>query len=145
MVELYRTEFVPELEKMLSSEIDQLTDFIEKASQSNRLRWRIMYDNLSADVVHTPEALKDYFSRRVQFLNRAWLNDVPYCTVQFEYRPGQSFLTISVEKGHCLETSFINIQTGIWADIETGEIFDFRQPVMEDMIVARQYTETSAS
>ncbi len=139
MVELYRREFVPVLQQLLNEELDQAIDFIHKASQSNSLRWRFMYDNLPANVVHTPSALKEYLVRRIQFLDRAWLDDVPFCTVQFELSPGSSYLSISVEKGHCLESSYINTDPVLrWVNPATGEAFDFRQPVMEDMILSLQ-------
>ena len=138
MVELYRTEFLPELQKLMDSELDALIASISKASQSNSLRWRSMYDNMPADVVHTPEALKDYLARRVQFLNRAWLDNVPYFTIQFETSPGFSYLSVSVEKGHYLESTYINTEQLVWIDTETGEVFDFSQPVTADKILTRQ-------
>lgn len=139
MVELYRTQFAPVLQQLLGGELEQTIDFIHKASQSNSLRWRSMYDNLPANVVHTPSALKDYLARRIQFLDRAWLEEVPFCTVQFELYPGSSYLSISVEKGHCLESSYINLDPVFrWIHQETGEDFDLRQPIMTDMILSRQ-------
>lgn len=140
--ELYRAEFIPELQKLLNGELDVLIEHISKASLSNSLRWRSMYDNLPADVVHTTDALKDYLAHRVQFLNSAWLDHVPFCTIQFESSPGSSYLTISVEKGHYLESTYINTEQLVWVDSETGEIFDFSQPVTEDRILSRQTTES---
>jgi len=145
MLEIYRTEFVPEIQKLLDTDLDQLISFLRPASQANSLRWRTMYDNLPADVVHTPDALKDYLFRRIQFLNSAWLENTPYCTLQFEARPGSSYLNVSVAKGHCLESSYINTKTTVWIDSETGEPFDFRQPITRDMILRRQHTENTDS
>ena len=144
MVELYRTEFAPALQKLLDSEIDRLTELIRKASQSNSLRWRSMYDNLPADVVHTPSGLKDYLSSRVAFLNSAWLDSRPYCTIQFESSPGSAYKSVSVEKGRLLESAYINTETVLWVDSETGEVFDFSQPVTEDRILSKQTAESAA-
>ena len=138
MVEIYRRDFRPEIQKLLDGEIDARIALLQKASQSNSLRWRTMYDNLMADVVHTPSALKEYFSRRIAFLDRAWLEGVPYCTVQFESDSGASYMSISVEQGHCLESDYINMETAVWIDNETGEVFDFRQPIREDKLLSRQ-------
>ena len=137
MVELYRAEFVPRLQQLLDGGIDRQIAFIADASRCNSLRWRTMYDNLTADVVHSPEALKDYFSRRVRFLDSAWLEGIPYCTVQFESRPGSAYRTVSVEQGGLLQTPYINIETTVWVDPETGEPFDFRQPVTSDRILSK--------
>lgn len=146
MLELYRTEFVPELKVLLESEFDLLTDFIRDASRSNSLRWRSMYDNLPADVVHTPEALKDYFSRRVQFLDEVWLQEIPYCTLQFETSyQGSSYVNVSVQQGCCLESSYINTESVVWIDSETGEVFDFSQPITKDMILWKQSTDNNGS
>lgn len=138
MVEIYRRDLKPEIQKLLTGEIDQRIAFLHKASQSNSLRWRSMYDNLPADVVHTPSALKEYFARRIAFLDRAWLDGVPYCTVQFESYPGSSYMSVSVEQGHCLESDYINIETVVWIDTETGNVFDFRQPIWADKLLTRK-------
>lgn len=138
LVELYRTEFLPELQKLLDGELDRLITCISKASQSNSLRWRSMYDRLPANIVHTPAALKDYLSSRVQFLSSAWLKNTPYCTVQFEPSPGAAYLTVAVEKGHRLRSAFIDTETEIWVNSETGEIFDFRQPITTDLLLFSQ-------
>ena len=145
MIQLYRSEFLPVLQEMLDGEIDMLAAWIHDASQSNRLRWRTMYDNLPADVVHTPSALKDYFSRRVDFLNSAWLEGKVYCTLQFESTPGSAYKSVSVEKGRCLESAYINTETTVWVDASTGEIFDFRQPVVADRILTKQANYDAAA
>ena len=142
MTELYRTEFLPALQQ-LTEELDGRIDFLHDASQSNSLRWRAMYDQLPAEVVHTPAALKDYLSRRIQFLSSAWLENTAYCTVQFESSPGSAYKSASVEKGKLLESLYINTETVIWVDSETGEVFDFSQPVMEDVILTKQMAENT--
>lgn len=138
MVELYRTEFVPQLQMMQDGGIDRLIEHIADASRCNSIRWRTMYDNLTADVVHSPEALKDYFSRRIRFLDSAWLEGTRYCTVQFESRPGSAYRSVSVKQGRLLETPYINTDTTVWVDSETGEVFDFSQSVTADRILSKQ-------
>lgn len=145
MVEIYRTEFTPVLQELLNGEIDYLIDFLRDASQANSLRWRSMYDHLPADVVHTPSALKDYFSRRIRFLDSAWLDNRVYCTVQFESSPGSAYKNVSVEKGSCLQSAYINTETVLWMDTETGELFDFSQPVRNDRILSKYIPEGSGS
>lgn len=136
--ELYRTEFVPELQKMLNGEIDSLTEFIRLASRSNSLRWRQMYDSLSADVVHTPSALKDYFARRVSFLDSAWLDNTPYCTVQFKPSSGGAYRSVSVEKGQKLASGYVVTDSVIWIDSATNEVIDLSLPITRDLILSRQ-------
>ena len=146
MIEIYVTEFLPELQRLEDTGIDAYIAFIEKAAQSNDLRWRSVYDNLYADVVHTPSALKDYFSKRLAFLNSAWLDNTPYCTVQFEPAySGASYWTVCVEKGGYFQSSYIDTESTVWIDSETGEIFDFSQPIVNDMVFWNEKTVNSAS
>ena len=144
MLEIYRMEFVPELQKLLSSDLDAYISHLQQASQCNSLRWRSMYDNLPANVVHTPAALKDYFSRRIRFLDSVWLENTEYCTVQFESSPGSSYLNFSVRHGHVLETPYVNAEI-IWVDSVTGDVFDFHQPIVRDRILTRQRANASGS
>ena len=141
--ELYRTEFVPALQKLMTQELDVLMDSLHDASQSNSLRWRAMYDHLPGGVVHTPAALKEYLTSRIQFLDSAWVDNTGYCTVQFESAPGTAYKAATVERGQILETPYINTDTALWLRSETGEVFDFRQPIMEDMILSRQVQDST--
>ena len=142
MCELYRTEFVPELQNLLDGKIDAYIDYLADTSRANSLRWRSMYDNLPADVVHTPDALKTYLAERVRFLDSAWLDSTVYCTVQFESAPGSSYKSTSVRKGQILETPYIDTESTVWFDAATGEVFDFRQPVTSDRILVKEPLET---
>lgn len=130
MVEIYRTEFSPVLEALLLQELDQQIGQISEASRMNSIRWRSMFDrwkerNVGLGLVESSQDLKSWFQRRVQFLNSAWLDGVEYCTVQFETEPGDAYWNISVEKGTCLETKFMNLVDTPWLDQETGERVDF--------------------
>lgn len=147
MVEIYRTEFVPILQKMIHEDIDDQIDFIRSASQMNSIRWKPMYDNwkevmAGLEVVQDSAALKSYFIRRIQFLDSAWLENKDYCTVQFESEPGDAYWNISVEKGSCLETSYMNLVDAVWVDQETGIPVDFQSPIVQDLVVIRQENST---
>jgi len=146
LTEIYRTEFFPILQKMIQHDIDYLIHFISPASEMNSIRWRPMYDHWKEsmedlDVVLDSAALKSYFIRRIEFLNRAWLENKDYCTVQFESAPGALYWNISVEKGRCLETSYMNLVDMVWVDMETEKPVDFHSPIMEDLVVKLQPTE----
>ena len=146
MVEIYRTEFVPILESMIRQDIDAQIEFIREASQMNSIRWRNMYDEwreitVGLELAQDPEALKSWFVLRVQFLNSAWLDDVEYCTVQFESEPGDAYWNISLEKGTCLETTYMNLTDTVWVDAKTGMPVDFQKPITQDMVVTLQLPE----
>ena len=148
MTEIYRTQFRPVIQQLLDREIDDLIVYIGKAAQMNSLRWRAMFDNLQSqepDTVCTPMGVKDYLTRRIDFLDSAWLENTEYCTVQLESAPGSAYWNISVPKGGYLETSYVDLENFTWLDSATGEIFDFRQPIMNDMILSKQITNPFAN
>lgn len=141
MTEIYCTEFVPVLQQIIDEEIDLLSASISKASQINSLRWRSMFDVVQSwypYTVHTAAGIKDYLSRRVAFLNSAWIENEDYCTIQFRPAHTSSSWNISVKKGTCLNTTYIDTVSTVWIDSATGQKFDFSQPVMTDMILFRQ-------
>ena len=144
--DIYLTEFRPVLQQMLESEIDIYAEYINKSAQMNSLRWRTMYDTLQSweqNAVHTPMGIKQWLSRRIDFLDQAWLENINYCTVQFEPSPGASYWNISVKQGTCLETNYTDIVSTTWVDTTTAQIVDFSQPIMTDMILTKQATETA--
>lgn len=146
MIEIYRKEFAPVLHQMLNKDVDDLIITIEAASRLNSLRWRSMYDSVHSwnpDSVCTADELKAYFTRRIRFLDSAWLDNVDYCTLQFEFSPDSAYWNISVPKNHCLETSYIDLAATIWIDTETGTVFDFAQPITKDLILTQQITDAS--
>lgn len=145
-VEIYRTEFVPVLQEMLHHGIDDYLDYIQAASHMNSIRWRSMYDTwinetAGTGIVRNPEKLKTYFSRRLQFLNDTWLNGKDYCTVQFLAGTDGPYWNISVEKGTCLETTYMDLVDTVWIDTQTKKPVDFQSPITKDLIVSLQIPE----
>jgi hypothetical protein len=51
------------------------------------------------------------------------------------------YWSISVKKGSCLEAAHLDIQSTVWINTETGEPFDFSQPVLSDVILTQQHPE----
>lgn len=147
MLDIYRAEFTPVLQSMIDNELVAQSDFIRNASKSNSVRWQSMFDTLqswSQDTVHTNEGLREYLSQRIDFLNSVWLESKEYCTVQFEPSAGGMYWTISIPKAGYVETSHIDTVSTDWINTETGEIVDFSQPIMTDMILSKQITETES-
>lgn len=141
--ELYRSEFRPIVAQWIDCEIDSYAAQICQASRMNSIRWRDMFYGIQCSVpqcVYTTEGLKEYLSRRIQFLDNAWLENIPYCTVQFKVSE-YSYWNLSVEQGSCLETAYMDTESTVWIDKATGEAFDFSRPVMADTILFRQPKE----
>lgn len=141
MVEIYRTEFVPALQNMIHRELDIQVERIQAASEMNTIRWYAMYNGWMDDTpgtVQTVAEMKSYITKRIQFLNSAWLENADYCTVQFETKPGKAYWNISVEKGTCLDTTYMDLIDTVWVDKQTGLPVDFQKPIVRDMTVEKQ-------
>lgn len=146
LIEIYRSEFVPVLQEMINHGIDDQISLIQAASTMNGIRWRYMYDEwieeaIANKVVRTQEELKDFFVRRIDFLDNAWLENKDYCTVAFAQRAGGAHWNISVEKGTLLETSYMDLEDSVWTDSQTGMPADFQSPITQDMFVILQTPE----
>ena len=144
MTELYANELRPMLQQLIDKEIDNSAAYIRQSAQMNSLRWRTMFDKLQSrepNAVHTPTGIKNYLSDRIRFLDSAWLESVEHCTIQFESVPGDKYWSISVKKGSCLAAAHLNIHSTVWINVETGEPFDFSQPVLSDVILTQQHPE----
>jgi len=147
MTEIWRDTVLPLLEEMIDRGIAETASEIEAASRMNSLRWRTMFERLreTGDVFPmSPSDIRDYLSRRVEFLSDAWINGTEYCTVQFEVRDGTSYLNVSVKKGELLDTADYDLldfalydmpEDSLWYVDATGEPMDFTKPITEDMIL----------
>lgn len=141
MITIYRDVLLPELTKLLEGGIQQISNDITAPTYMNGLRWKSMFLQLrdSGVPVQLDETqIISYLGTRVEFINDIWLNNIPYCTVQFELSPGTSFHNVSVLYGSILETSSVDLESEIWLDSENGTIFDPSQPITKDMILTRQ-------
>ena len=137
MTEIYREEFLPILEEWLDGGIEAYAESIAAAKTMNDVRWKSMFDLLkswSSTIIQSTEDLTGYVNERVSFLNDVWVDGKEYCTVQFERSSGETYWNISVEKGSLLETPYIEKEP-VWLVADTGEVFDFSQPILDDVIL----------
>jgi len=141
MVEIYSLEFLPVLENIIDKEIDEMASVITASAQMNGLRWKTMYQTAKIQnpkAILTVEEIKDYLEQRMEFLNSAWIENEDYCTIQFENSPGNQYWNVSIKKGNCVETTYVDLVDTIWKEEKTGEIIDFSQPINEDVLLVRQ-------
>lgn len=141
MVELYITDFLPILNELIGGKIEQLGESIYSASIMNSLRWKEMYESWNTYTVYD---LADYLKQRVDFLNHAWIENVEYCIVQFQSVTDAKYQNIAVKKGKCIETTYIDYQSNVWIDTATGEVVDFSEPIMTDLVLSKQPDKTSS-
>lgn len=140
MTEIYETEYLPLLEQLIHTDIEKLSDTIAAAAKMNSLRWRGMFDEqyeLGTIKPSTIDSVIGYLDARVAFLNSAWIDNTDYCTVQFESAQNSAYLNESVVQGSRLETNLVDVKNTVWYNTDSGEVFDFTQPITEDVILTK--------
>lgn len=147
VIAVYASEFIPVLMDMMESGIQDLSTYLSTASTLNSIRWSKMFAKLyvSTIIPSTPESIIDYLNMRIDFLNSAWLDGVEYCTVQLKHIRGEAYENASVRKGTCFQSDMVDTNDVVWLVEATGEVFDFSQPVMEDVILVRSGAEGAVS
>ena len=148
--QLYQTQFLPIVEQWVESYILQEAQKIQSATQMNSVRWSEMFEKNPVTTT-TAEGTVEYLIRRTDFLSSAWLQDVDYCTLQFEVTAGSSYWNICIPKEQTLEKNFLQMgedfrylqlddldESADWIILQTGEAFDITQPVTEDLILVQR-------
>ncbi|WP_196805732.1 CotH kinase family protein [Butyrivibrio sp. WCD2001] len=98
----YREEYRPLIDEIINDEFDQLTKRIEKASYSNSVRWKSMYDSFIYN--DSPEEIKNYLIDRISFLNSKWIDNEEWISVRLNRGAGKSYLYYSKKIGDNLNT-----------------------------------------
>lgn len=132
---LYELEFLPLLEQLLSSGFDAYTAEISQAAENNRLRW---FPHSSQDVAAFADSLSEFLTKRIDFLNRAWIDETPVCTVQLLNNPYGLHRHFSVTPGTLLDPNTEVMQGVVWLSGESEEPFDFSQPIAEDLLLVAE-------
>jgi len=137
MTTLFQHDFLPLMQEMVNGGIAELAAELAPAANLNSIRWRNMFDRMQDQeppMAQTVEELIQYLSERAAFLSSAWIDNVEYCTVQFEYYPGSVYRSVSIEKGTLLNSDYIE-QSTVWYNAETMEVFNPDLPITEDLIL----------
>ncbi len=138
MREIYVDEFVPILNELTAFGIEELSASIEKASYMNNLRWAGLFEYLSnakkiIDPLERSEPLC-YLNARVEFLNRIWVDNEEFYSVQIDPTNWNGSYNYSVKKGGSLSDIQV-LQTGEWIIEDSGEIFIPNDSVERDVIL----------
>lgn len=132
MTHVYASEFLPLLQELILYDISQLSLSINSAAKMNNIRWNIESQN-QWDSAFVSDTLVDYLCKRIAFLNDAWINNIEYCTIQLKAPETRGdYQSITVKKGDYISSSDLILNYPIWIIEDTGEQFDFNQPIMED-------------
>ena len=135
--ELYATEFLPLLKRLNEGGLAQLAETIAASSKMDRIRWDgLTPAMLSSALIPTDvNSVTEYLREKTKFLSSAWIDGVDYCTVQFELSPGAEYVNYAVKKGDVFAADNIDTVNTVWVVAKTGQIFDFAQPITENVIL----------
>lgn len=133
VAQLYESRFRPVLLRLLDSGIREYADTIAASADSNRLRWD------TGDAAAETEAMQDYFSRRIAFLDSLWLEEKPYHLVSV-YIQEHVMACYAVEDGETIPERPVPAGTDTilyeaWYDADTDQPYDFSQPINGDKLI----------
>ncbi|MCR4837942.1 MAG: CotH kinase family protein [Eubacterium sp.] len=141
---VYREEFLPELEWLLETGIQQYAQRIDRARFMDTVRWEI------DDAEEVTERMVDYLKERVDFLNSAWIEGKSYHTIMLKGLEYFRFYSApDGEDGSFLPSpdslelpSDYQVTVGdTWYYEDTGEPFDPKALITEDITLFAKTAE----
>ena len=133
MVELYQCDFLPLLKDYLDGHIQNCSEQIARAYVLNQIRWGLE----NTDIREEAEYLKWFMGERTAFLNRIWVDQMPYYLIQADNGKGGNYGWYGVFPGETLTAlpELADLESWEflgWYTAATGEPFSFAEPVCED-------------
>ena len=113
----------------------------------NKIRWYDPNEDISGSKI------QDYIIKRIEFLDKVWIDGAKYHTLQIEPYPGETYLSYAVPYGAGFDdfpdASYLRNPNGgendgndggeiIWYDWETGAVYHPGEIVKKDMVLTRQ-------
>ena len=131
VLELYRSEFAPALDRLIQSTVPELSDRLGTALELNRIRWYDAIDDVSVSVAD--------LKRRIDFLNSAWLDGVAYHTVTLRRTPGAVFLYYCIADGESCSAlptpEDLGADGTVWYLEDSGRVFDPETVITGDLVL----------
>ena len=130
--QIYRNDFLPELEKLLHQTIETEQLSVAAATENNRLRWGRVSPREATD------QMKSFLEKRIDFLNSAWIDGVQYNTILLKATGEYRFYC--TEHGTICEDlptpAELEEEEGlIWYREDTDEPFDYSTVITEDLVL----------
>lgn len=131
VVEVYQSDFLPELNKLLDYGIVNYANQIRQASIMNEIRWFENTTGFAEEVAY----ISEYMGARMEFFSKIWCENMEYCLVKADYNHDCWY---AISPGECLtelhefeDTDYARF-TG-WYYSDTNEPFDSTKPITEDI------------
>lgn len=144
VVELYVTEFLPEMEVLLKNGISAYTAEIEQSSTMNQIRWSFL-----EDISFHSDYIINFLSKRTAFLQSMWVEGAKYCRITIDQGTGANYAYYLVPYDTCLpklpefESSPYQEPLGLWYYSDTGEPFDIQKPITEDIEIYSTWKDST--
>lgn len=143
VVEIYKTEIRPLLQKQIDEVIQNTATDIRYAALSDQLRWPMRYSE--EDWGTSVEAMVEYLRARMVFLDSLWLDNAEFCTITLET---EETYNICVPAGTVCtdlpQPSEFGL-SGVWYVLETNTPFDATLPIIMDITVVLQTPEAKGN
>lgn len=141
VVEIYKTEFRPLLQKQIDEVLQNTATDIQYSVLSDQLRWPMMYSE--EDWNASVEAVVEYLSARMTFLDSLWLDNAEFCVITFE--TGETYNLFIPTSTVCTDMPLPSDFgfSGVWYVSETNTPFDATLPIAQDVTVVLHTSDDS--
>ena len=130
--ELYQEVYRPLIQELLDTGLDAYAQQISRAAQLDQRRWG------TENAAEETEAIRQYLTARLAFLDSVWLEDVEYCRVLVMQYANSSAFCHAVLPGETIPFLPEYAESWDilgWYDAATEEPFDITRPIYEDTVV----------
>lgn len=136
MMELYQQDFLPRLNGFLSGDMKIYCEQIAQAHRLNQVRWNLG----EVDIYEKAKYLQTFLSERIAFLNRIWIDQMPYYLVKVDNASGGIYGYYAVFPGEKLSALPVLDDTEIseflgWYDSDTDEPVSPDSPIYRDVAI----------
>ncbi len=140
----YQEKFRPLLKELIDGKVDEYREVVDKDDNMDTARWK----RGANERYEAVDIVKDFLKKRMEFLDRVWINDEEIHVVHLLKDRGSRHPYIGVLDGGTMEilptpkSREEDTEEPFWMVLETGERLDEDTPVHSDMtLISSSYYE----
>ena len=138
---LYREEFVPKLNRLLSDVLPSSATRIYDASEMNRVRWFDATENVNDSI----SEMENYLTDHLSFLNSAWIDGVVYHTITLKRSPDATYQYYCIADGSDASMlpspNALGAEGAVWFLEGSDEEFDPHTIIHEDLVLTAFHSD----
>ncbi len=144
VIDLYRNEFVPLVQKYKEPLIDEYVSQISASMAADQIRWG--KENIFNDEI---KYIKAYSAERLEFLNKIWCDNENYHVLREDRSLGGFYSYHVIFDGECFDKLPVLDDNASykflgWYYVDTDEPFDPDKPIYEDVEVYAKWQEKTS-